>query len=494
MEKKKLSGRRTAAAAVIALVLAGCGGNAAVERGGNEAAEETPTLKATPTPEPTTEADPTAAPTPTPEEEPAVSEEWLEMYAPVLQETLDLIRNGYDDERQYIYISTGVVERVNYSDGVDLLDSIGYVIEDISGDGIPELLIGENMSYEENGDPESHIYGLHSVRDRETFPVLDGWARNSWLWMGDGYFLNSGSGGAMHSIFGQCHLSRDGIQLEWDDYYFSDEKDGKIAFFHNQNGRSEQAASTELDISEEEFWKLKDEFKTQNMLFTPMRDFMEKAATMDEALLMPEREKAVLGSWSRRSFADAAIVGYKMFSDHTWLAVENPSMLSAGQTAEDKPLSGTWQAVNGGVDYYAFELYPEDGSASVTVEVYTDEYGDRVLNFGGDEFYNDGAYEYKEITGTWLFPRGDSIVFDENGDWLYYDDEGNWMFGGHSVIEGGPNGIYLRLHTPFGDTGNIIFGRGVHHDETAGYPVIDMEFNASFEMFVGKEATLSPGR
>ena len=92
-----------------------------------------------------------------------------------------------------------------------------------------------------------------------------------------------------------------------------------------------------------------------------------------------------------------------------------------------------------------------------------------------------------------IFPRGDSIVFDDRGNWDYYDDDNNWCFGGHCVIESGPNGIYLRLHTPFGDTGNGLFARGVFHQDATGYDVIDMEFDPSFEGVVGKAATLNRG-
>ena len=67
------------------------------------------------------------------------------VYAPVKDEVLDLIINGYDYEKDYVYPSSGIMESVMYRTKTDLLNNIGYVIEDINGDGIPELLIGEDM-------------------------------------------------------------------------------------------------------------------------------------------------------------------------------------------------------------------------------------------------------------------------------------------------------------------------------------------------------------
>ena len=493
MEKRRFLSRKSGMIALTALILAGCGGNAAIDRNTEQAVEATPTPE--PTKEPEKKPEPTKEPAAvvTPEEEPPAEPDYFAVYASALKENLDMIRDGYDPEKDYYYSSTGVIERVMYEESETLLDSIGYAIEDISNDGIPELLIGENISTYPGEEACAYIYAVYSIPEDRIMTVMEGWARNAYRWLGDGKFLYNGSGGAMYSSFGQCSLLPGAKELAWDEYYFTYEKNGAIAYYTNKSGVSDPDNATELNISGEDFWKQEEKYHPQKRDFIPMRSLVEEIGKMDPALLLSEQERPILGSWEVRSYVNMALIGYRMFADGTWLAIENPSRLSEGRPIEDKPLSGNWQGAYGGLDFDGFELYPEDGSASVYVKVYSDEYGDKVMEINGTEYYNNGEHEYTEITGSWLFPRGDSIVFDGDGEWNYYDDGNNWVLGGHSVIESGPNGIYLRLHTQAGDTGLTIFGRGIYHSDATGTDVIDMDFDPMFKDFVGEAATLSRG-
>ena len=201
--------------------------------------------------------------------------DYEKIYAPVLDEARDMITNGYDHDRDYDFPSNGLMERVMYPGDDDLSEVIGYYYKDLNGDDIPELLIGENAANEyDNPNDIAYIYSGYSCKDGKPVCFVEGWARNRQNYLGDGQFFNMGSGGAMNTCFGEWHLSEDGTEQVWDDFYFSQEDAQKRAavFFHNTTGREEVDESEKLDITEEEFWDLIDirGFKCGAIAWTPL--------------------------------------------------------------------------------------------------------------------------------------------------------------------------------------------------------------------------------
>lgn len=179
-----------------------------------------------------------------------------DVYAPVFDEVQDVLANGYDPDKNYKYISTGLMERVNYPEGDDLGEAIGYYLHDMNGDGRDELLIGENAQYEYGGPNDvAFIYSGFTCKDDKPECFIEGWARNRQHYIGDGRFFNTGSSGAMNTEFGECHLDPDSGKLVWDDFYFSceDAAKGGMAFFRNTIGSCEPGDSERLNISEDEF-------------------------------------------------------------------------------------------------------------------------------------------------------------------------------------------------------------------------------------------------
>ncbi|MBP5385457.1 MAG: hypothetical protein J6Y57_10890 [Lachnospiraceae bacterium] len=200
-----------------------------------------------------------------PEEEAASSASWGKydvMYESVFAEVLDVIQNGYDYDKLYSYISNGLIEAVQYPGDEDPLEKVGYVMDDISGDGIPELLIGEDDS----------IFAIFTIEDEEPAWVLEGWSRNSYSRMEDGHFYNKGSGGSSIVLFGECYLSKDATRSIWVDYYFTDEKNGEIHFYHNTSGEYDTESSDEIEASEETFSELMSgyESRCQSLDWTPI--------------------------------------------------------------------------------------------------------------------------------------------------------------------------------------------------------------------------------
>ena len=184
------------------------------------------------------------------------------VYEPVLKENYDAIVNGYDDEKEYKYLSTGVMEVVSYETNKNkLLESLGYIITDVSGDGIPELLIGENVPTGDYiSDEEGYIYSGYTYKEGELICFLDGWARSNHRMTGDNDFYYLGSGGVMNTAFGEYHLSDDATEIIWDDFYFT-EPNGDFTeaeYYHNKTGEYDDALSEKVDMTEDEFWNLLD--------------------------------------------------------------------------------------------------------------------------------------------------------------------------------------------------------------------------------------------
>ena len=215
------------------------------------------------------------------------------VYLPVLEEVRDLILNGYDENKNYEYPSTGITENVMYRDTSDLLNNLGYVIMDINGDSVPELLLGENMASNYEGPKdESYVYCGYTYKDGKIVNFLDGWARNSYRWMGDGSFLYFGSGGAMNSMFGICHLNAGKTELEWDDYYYNTaSENGDLAFYHNNIGYVDDASSEKLDVSEEDFWGIMDDYNLEVISWSAIGSDREETVVEDDV------NSDLLGTW-----------------------------------------------------------------------------------------------------------------------------------------------------------------------------------------------------
>ena len=197
------------------------------------------------------------------------------LYAPVLDETLEKIYDRLESDDPVRYVPSGIVEMIMYEPTESLLNEVCYVIEDVSGDGIPELLMGYDSESEEQ--ETSYIMGVYTLKNDEPYCTIDGMARSSFRWMGNGYFYYIGSGGAAYTYIGKCHLSEDGAEIIWDDYYFTDPtEDGMdVEYYHNTTGSDD---TDESEVFDGDFWSVTDKlmYRCKTIAWSPMRSYEAK--------------------------------------------------------------------------------------------------------------------------------------------------------------------------------------------------------------------------
>lgn len=125
--------------------------------------------------------------------------------------------------------------------------TLGYLIEDIDGNGIDELIFGENRS-EPDGSETGIIYDIYTISDGELVHVVDGWERNRYYLCETGMIANEGSSGAVNSNY--AYFTFDGTALQLVEAVLYDGvKDSDHPWFYSTG--SEYDAKNAEPISEE---------------------------------------------------------------------------------------------------------------------------------------------------------------------------------------------------------------------------------------------------
>ena len=138
----------------------------------------------------------------------------------------------------------GVLETARAA-GDNAVYEMGYLIEDLSGDGIPELAVGGL-----NGMTNA----LYTLVDGKPELVFEGRYRNSYVYMGDGYFYYYGSNSASESAKGVFYLTKNGTGLECESFLFTSlNSDGDLEVYRNETGSFDPAESEKSDMTAEDF-------------------------------------------------------------------------------------------------------------------------------------------------------------------------------------------------------------------------------------------------
>ena len=174
----------------------------------------------------------------------------LAAYEAILERSVEVLASGGDIEIKDG--ETGLLEACYGGTGV------GYAIEDLNADGVPELILGPADG--------SSIYALYTGSGSEPVLLLEGWARNYWQYLGGGRFYVFGAGGVSYNMVGTFVLPRDGQELACEDFYFTyelDESFEEFSVFHNTEGLWDTSVSEQLDMTYDDLWALDEEWSAQ---------------------------------------------------------------------------------------------------------------------------------------------------------------------------------------------------------------------------------------
>lgn len=160
---------------------------------------------------------------------------------------------------------TGVWERAMGLTPQQALEQIGFLVLDLNGDMVPELVIGEAALPQDDPVPAGLLFAVYTLADQQPRLVLEGWARNRYYSLGQGRFFHQGSAGAMHSAFGVFALSPQGPGLVCEEFYFTGEQQGsqELALYRNTTGQWDPAQSSGFALGEPAFWRLEEELLSQ---------------------------------------------------------------------------------------------------------------------------------------------------------------------------------------------------------------------------------------
>lgn len=247
--------------------------------------------------------------------------DYEEIYSSLLKDYAQLLLSG--EAKNPLVVDGGVAIQSIYSIfGRDEAPAqVGYRIEDLSGDGIPELLIGDVQSMENGLGYGSQLYAVYTCKEQEPVLSFYDYERNSYQFLGNGRVLNQGSSGAAYSCFGTFHLSTDGTELVCEDFYFTSPKDdsfGEIGCYHDTTDEWEIEKAEE--VSEDSFWDLENTLQEQVQMleFMPFSEYIGMQGMETYNTGESDADTEVYVDWNSDSavifYADATVDDFKVLS------------------------------------------------------------------------------------------------------------------------------------------------------------------------------------
>ncbi len=92
-------------------------------------------------------------------------------------------------------------------------ETLGYLIKDIDGNGVDELIFGANTDGWDEGNWDGIIYDIYTIVNGEVFHVLDGWERNRYYLCENGCIANESSSSAFESSYKYYTYSKKELTL-----------------------------------------------------------------------------------------------------------------------------------------------------------------------------------------------------------------------------------------------------------------------------------------
>ena len=139
----------------------------------------------------------------------------------------------------------------------DYYQTPGWLLRDLDGDGIPELLLGADW-----GDGHSVIFNIYRLDGAKAVRVVDGWSRSRWYLCTDGSLAHEGSDGASEGTFSYYRYENGALRhletlISLDGWFYSDTTD------HYVGGKGFRP------VSEDEANAVRGKYTHETLSFTP---------------------------------------------------------------------------------------------------------------------------------------------------------------------------------------------------------------------------------
>ena len=139
----------------------------------------------------------------------------------------------------------------------DYYQTPGWLLRDLDGDGIPELLLGADW-----GDGHSVIFNIYRLDGAKAVRMVDGWNRSRWYLCTDGSLANEGSSSAFESSYSYYRYENGALRhletvISLDGWLYSDTTD------HYVGGKGFRP------VSEDEANAVREKYTHETLSFTP---------------------------------------------------------------------------------------------------------------------------------------------------------------------------------------------------------------------------------
>ena len=139
----------------------------------------------------------------------------------------------------------------------DYYQTPGWLLRDLDGDGIPELLLGADW-----GDGHTVIFNIYCLDGAKAVRVVDGWSRSRWYLCTDGSIAHEGSDGASEGTYSYYRYENGVLRhletvISLDGWLYSDTTD------HYVGGKGFRP------VSEDEANAVREKYTHETLSFTP---------------------------------------------------------------------------------------------------------------------------------------------------------------------------------------------------------------------------------
>ena len=139
----------------------------------------------------------------------------------------------------------------------DYYQTPGWLLRDLDGDGIPELLLGADW-----GDGHTVIFNIYCLDGAKAVRVVDGWSRSRWYLCTDGSLAHKGSDGASEGTYSYYRYENGALRhletvISLDGWLYSDTTD------HYVGGKGFRP------VSEDEANAVREKYTHETLSFTP---------------------------------------------------------------------------------------------------------------------------------------------------------------------------------------------------------------------------------